>query len=348
MDRKSKWGYVDVDGRTVIPFQYEQALGFSCGLAAVSIDGKWGYIDKKGKIVITPQFAGASMFRENRARVNIGGNYYRPYLEWHIWDGDNYWIANGYWQYIDKSGKFISDVKFDDVLDFRDGLAAFRMFKKYGLKDAKGRIVLPAKYDEIDDKFVSGMARVRSKGRWGFIDESGKVTVRPAFDRVRDFGDGPAAVRVGWKWGYVSKDGKIVVKPQFDDARSFSEQRAAVMLSPTYNWKDDRWGYIDTTGKIVLQPVFQDAGSFSESLAAVCVSDKWGYIDKSGKMAIKPQYSSVGKFTRGQAEVLLMPELDGEYEIFRGVIDRQGKYVIPRSLSIGAGWLRCLSNRPRS
>ena len=326
--RKSKWGYIDVSGRTVIPFRYEQALGFSCGLAAVNVDGKWGYIDRKGKIVIAPQFAGASMFRDDRAKVNIGGGYYRPYADSEIGYGGVYRIANGAWRYIDKSGEFISKIEFDNALDFRDGLAAFKIFKKLGLKDASDRIVLPAQLDWIDSKFVGGMAKVRSRGRFGFINASGKLTVRPVLVEVGDFAKGPAAAKAGKLWGHVNRDGKFVVKPQFDDALSFSEQLAAVQFPPVDKRKDAKWGYIDATGKTVLKPVFEAARSFSESLAAVRVDGRFGYIDKSGKTAIQPQFQDARDFNRGLAVVCRMG-LDGLDDARWGAIDKKGQYVIP-------------------
>jgi WG containing repeat len=43
-------------GFVVITPQFDDALGFSGGLAAAKIDGKVGFIDKSGLFVITPQF----------------------------------------------------------------------------------------------------------------------------------------------------------------------------------------------------------------------------------------------------------------------------------------------------
>ena len=63
-------------GRVVIDPQFDAALRFADGLAAVRIGdentGKWGYIDKQGKMVINPQFDGATSFREGLAAVRIG------------------------------------------------------------------------------------------------------------------------------------------------------------------------------------------------------------------------------------------------------------------------------------
>lgn len=47
-----KSGYIDIDGKTVIPFIYDFAFYFFEGLAAVKKDGKWGYINPSGETVI--------------------------------------------------------------------------------------------------------------------------------------------------------------------------------------------------------------------------------------------------------------------------------------------------------
>ena len=68
-----------------IPAQFQTALPFSAGLAAVSLGGRYGYIDKSGKIVINPQFEQASNFYEGLASVRMGNR----------------------WGYVDKNGKIV-------------------------------------------------------------------------------------------------------------------------------------------------------------------------------------------------------------------------------------------------
>jgi WG containing repeat len=85
--RNLKWGYVDRDGREVIPMQFLAAGDFAEGLAPVSPvgggDGKgagsmcgqvtnYGYIDRTGAFVIKPQFTHALGFQKGRARVWVG------------------------------------------------------------------------------------------------------------------------------------------------------------------------------------------------------------------------------------------------------------------------------------
>lgn len=49
MDAGGSFGYIDRDGRTAIPFCYEDARPFSHGMAAVKRDGKYRFINKAGQ-----------------------------------------------------------------------------------------------------------------------------------------------------------------------------------------------------------------------------------------------------------------------------------------------------------
>ncbi|HED9505902.1 TPA: WG repeat-containing protein, partial [Campylobacter coli] len=50
---------------------------------------------------------------------------------------------------IDRSGKFAIKPKFDDIWDFREGLASVGLNGKIGLIDKSGKIVIEPKFDDI-------------------------------------------------------------------------------------------------------------------------------------------------------------------------------------------------------
>ena len=123
------------------------------------------------------------------------------------------------------------------------------------------------------------------------------------------------------KYGYIDKTGQIVIRPQYDYAENFCEGLAVVGVSGTtthFGVKHDehsggKYGYIDTNGKIIIQPQYDWAGGFREGLAPVAVGGKWkgymhyggqhGYINKTGKMAISARYSDAREFSGGLAVV---------------------------------------------
>jgi hypothetical protein len=71
LNDEQRWGYIDNIGKVIVPFQFDEAAGFSEGLAAVRVGTKWGFIDKSGDYAIMPQFQTAYAFRQGRARIEI-------------------------------------------------------------------------------------------------------------------------------------------------------------------------------------------------------------------------------------------------------------------------------------
>lgn len=116
--RNLKWGYVDINGREIIPVQYLAAGDFSEGLAQVNVGkpsksmcqtpGNYGYINKTGAFVIQPQFATASGFQNGRARVSIGQILYQGRC---VCCAPHFFGKHGY---VDHSGNFIADEKQPD------------------------------------------------------------------------------------------------------------------------------------------------------------------------------------------------------------------------------------------
>jgi len=69
-------------------------------------------------------------------------------------------------------------------------------------------------------------------GRWGYIDLTGHMVIRPQFTWACQFSEGRAAVTVGdlfeGKQGYINRAGEMVAEPQFDTAEPFIGGRAKV------------------------------------------------------------------------------------------------------------------------
>src|SRR5271156_6402310 len=80
----TKWGFIDKEGKLVIPATFDRVNGigegsiaYTCrtqknfreGLAAIAIGKKWGFADKTGGIVIEPQYDAVGDFSEGLAGV---------------------------------------------------------------------------------------------------------------------------------------------------------------------------------------------------------------------------------------------------------------------------------------
>ena len=226
-ENKMGFVFINTKGEVITKREYYQAHDFSEGLAAVNFGGrftkKWGFINKKGETVIYPRFDRISNFCEGLACINIGGYYVEPLDEHHSE------FIKGRYYFIDKSGKTVIKLK--------------RKIKKAF-------------------SFSDGLALVKTKKKWGFINKSGKFAIKPRFDLAHFFTEGVAAVKINKKWGFIDKTGNIIVEPIFDWARPFCEGFAAVQVG-------DKWGYIDKKGKYLAKPKFRFAYDFSEGVGVV-------------------------------------------------------------------------------
>ncbi|MBE9577584.1 WG repeat-containing protein [Moraxella sp. K1664] len=87
-----------------------------------------------------------------------------------------------------------------------------------------------------------GLASVEQNGKWGFIDNTGKVVIPVQYDYVGYFSEGLATVKQNGKFGFIDKTGKVVIPVQYDNAWVFENGKAEVSLNGEFF-------YIDKTGK---------------------------------------------------------------------------------------------------
>jgi len=150
----SRWGYVNRDGRLVIPPRFEFAGPFTEGLAGVREDGRCGFIDATGEYAVYPEFAAVQPYAEGLAPV----------------------VLTTRWGYIDRTGAFRINPLFEECRPFSESAAAVKWRGRWGYIDHSGRFLIPARYEEALD-FRGGWARVRIGDRWTRINRNGEVYV---------------------------------------------------------------------------------------------------------------------------------------------------------------------------
>lgn len=223
-DRKYIGGYVDKNGKTVIPFIYTPHLAgeggefvemndFSEGLAAVQkiskgksvdidSDGYYGFIDKTGKTVIPFNYAWAESFSQGLAAVRNN---------------------EGKMGYINKEGKLAIPYRYSSASPFSDGLASVRDYDESGENgiktvyiDKTGKIALTVNYEARD--FSNGLARVIKDDKYGFMDKTGKIVIPMNFQYYEegeeannlDFVNGKALIVNGNQSFCINTQGKKV------------------------------------------------------------------------------------------------------------------------------------------
>jgi hypothetical protein len=69
-----------------------------------------------------------------------------------------------------------------------------------------GDIVIKPQFDEVRDRgFSEGLIAVKIGSKYGYMDTTGKIGIKPQFDAAGSFKEGLAPIKIGDKWGFVSK-----------------------------------------------------------------------------------------------------------------------------------------------
>jgi hypothetical protein len=101
---------------------------------------------------------------------------------------------------------------------FSEGLAGAGLRGKAGFVDRTGKFVIEPKFDGVWE-FSEGLAKVMlgefmQGEKYGYVDKTGKFMINPVFDGASSFSEGLAEVWLDGKAGYVDKTGRYVVHPQ--------------------------------------------------------------------------------------------------------------------------------------
>lgn len=227
-----KRGFVDTSGKVVVPLQFDWVGDFSEGFAYVQRNDRWNYVDKSGRLLI-PQWLDFTTFgfSENRAPIK----------------------KDGLWGYIDNQGEMVIAPRFSTILPFKFGhaMVALNNDQEIRIIDRMGRFSTDRTFETISE-FHEGLAFVRDGDALECIDTQGRTVIGSeklaGIDNIPEFHEGLAAVEIKGRYGYINKTGDLVIKPQpsFVQAGDFSSGRARITAG-----RNVLWTVVDRSGRIV-------------------------------------------------------------------------------------------------
>ncbi|MEM6263487.1 MAG: WG repeat-containing protein [Bacteroidota bacterium] len=180
-----------------------------------------------------------------------------------------------YYGFIDNSGNMVISPQFAYGIQFSEGLAGVNVGGTPGSRD------------------------MPEDGKWGFINENGRLVINPLYYSPPNTGSAPydpEKLPLSMHMGYQFKDSLAAV------------------------WLENRWVYIGHTGDTLISYAYilsdssrydtvkkypiLSARIFKEDRAAVYTQDGWGYIDKEGQLVIPPKYLFPIEFNNGYAVLM--------------------------------------------
>lgn len=220
----SEWCFVDRAGDKVLASktQYDSLSSFSEGYAVAGRSGSFGYVDRNFNEKKSG-YEAATDFLNGTAAVKTGGK----------------------WMLIDQNFRQIGSGGYDGVVTDEFNLCSRRgvVFAKQGAQvvmlDLKGQKIGSAVFENAMPFAAAEPAAVKHGGKWGFVDEKGKLVVDYRYDGAGSFSQGLAPVCINGKWGYIDSKGRQAIQPQFDDAKVFADNGIAAVRA------GNSWQYIE-------------------------------------------------------------------------------------------------------
>lgn len=241
--------------------------------------------------------------------------------------------AKGQFGVIDLEGNVVVEPVWDDVYIYTRAKSwLVKKDKKYGLV-VPGKVLVEPEWERVawaqgySMRFAdNGLLTVMKDGKWGYVDESGKVAIDFQFEKASSFKQTDRAiVSVGEDYHLIDRTGKKLVKLP---GAPWDEINGMLLDIGPYIpvAKKGKWGCSDLKGKLVIPFEYEHISSpshwsiFSEGLAPVVKNGKSGYVDEQGKLVIPCKWDLAGDFSEGLAYV----ERKGHW----GFIDKAGKTAI--------------------
>lgn len=324
----NRWVILDEEGRTLTEKQYEAIAPFSDRIYAVRNRGYWGAVNASGKQTIACVHDSLLEQRGNQVAVKFKGQY-------GIIDIHERWLATPrenrvgllndqrYFEY-DGETTFIKSFE-GDIIYFSENPLTYN--GKYiredlpsgahWLIDLSGIIIDRSHQPHDADKiFVEseGLRAIYKDGKYGFIDEQGRLRVANRYEDVRPFSEGIAAIRILNRWGFIDRHERLVVQPVYDNVGEFNDGLAIVS-------QNNVWGVIDSNGKVVLPLRYDMITLNAQNRYLLRQGHLYGLADEDGAVIIHPRYDALTDTGGGYVIV----EREGK----SGVVTLHGVSTIP-------------------
>ena len=307
-----KYGYLNSKGEVAIPFQFDYASDFQCGLACVIKDNVLCYCDKNGNIVIS---TGQNIHDLER---QCDSYHWQSLFDFH---GGLalYCDKQGKWGYIDKTGNIQIPCLYDLAEPFHDGVAIVENDEGITAINSDGKEIFQAGRYSYCVNLGSGIIAVSDNITYSesdffyLMDISGHIVSQKIMGypetklledifivrKIGEIYDSDEAFEKANKniaydqtgkalWSFPAykterhSDGTFL--PHEYQLQESHEGRIAYCyeLDTGYigekPYTDSFWGYLDSkTGNVVISAHYQEAAPYSEHVAFVLTSS--GAID---------------------------------------------------------------------
>lgn len=169
--KNDKWGFIDINDKVIIPFEYENndigSLWIKDGLICAKKNGKWGCFNHLGEVVVPFEYDNVASFY-----TKLGPLY-----------------KNGKWGFVDNTGKIVVPFIYDDLFSacWGEEWVGVKRDGKWTLISEDGKEMMPPTYDFLECFVDDDPIRVQLNGKWGYINKKAEVVIPCIYDEAANF-----------------------------------------------------------------------------------------------------------------------------------------------------------------
>ncbi|MBX9851464.1 MAG: WG repeat-containing protein [Cytophagaceae bacterium] len=319
---KGKYGYANRTGKVYIKPMYEEASSFMDGQAIVKKDGKYGVIDIKNQFVIPAQ--SSSIERNPRYKYYVvkqkdnsgaekkyfyGLNAKKitedAFEEVMVSDSSSFMRVkkDGKMKFYNVNAKNYSfEGSFDAAEPFDFGYALVGNAGKWGVIDEKGKVIIPLNYDKVEYDWFNAMMVFKTTlaGKLGIIEKSGKVMLPNEYEFIAVSAPIYLKVKKGGKYGVIKNTGVPVTEFVYDFISNESEA-PGVPEWPAIVVKKGKYGLLNEKGEEIFEPKAASILYVGEAYYAVKEKKTFGLLNSKCSNPYEPQYDDIREFGNGLA-----------------------------------------------
>jgi len=268
------WGFKDISGKAVIPYEYDWCSSFRSGYAAVAKKGflgkhKFGIIDTNNEQVIPVRYDWAEILGDNRCILKKGGKY----------------------AFSDCKGNLFTPFQYTFVKSVTDYLYRVGAGNKRGIVNSRGEVKLPIVFNNLEIERVEGswteLKLIIGDGKRGLLNsDTDEVPIACIYDDLKVENDSIIMVKQEGKWGCFDAGGKERVSIMYDGIKALTGLYVLVL-------KDGKRNVVNLKTGETLPRFYNELSVARDKYIIARDNDKWGVSDISGEILVPFEYDGI-------------------------------------------------------
>ncbi len=302
VQNKGYWGLLNLNGEEIIHCVFDSITDRLSQMVAVKFKGQYGVMGVHENWKVAPQPYPIRLVNEDKYVLLQSGNaflksfegeiiYFTPHrMEFK----KDYWLEflpDGSEKMISYDGMILKRTEFpvsdskNEVFITSEGLRGIKKDGKYGFVDERGKLRVANRYDSIDD-FREGLAPVKLIGKWGFVSPQDKIVVQPNYESVTHFVKGLSIAKRNGKVGLINKNGIAQLPLRYDAIHLLTNQKFLLVMSQLK-------GIANEKGSVDIEPRFDFLEDLNNGFLLVGRGGKRGLITTEGLDCIPMIYDKL-------------------------------------------------------